>query len=95
MHSGINLESDPLLTLGEACRLLPRRPSPATLWRWRAKGINGTRLECVRVGGKWYTTRAAMSEFVRRQTEAATPIDDGPRERSASTQRRLADAGLV
>ena len=34
----IDLAQDELLTLSQACRLLPRRPSPATLWRWRTDG---------------------------------------------------------
>lgn len=97
----INLESDDLLTRGEACRLLPSRPSPATLWRWRTKGV-GTgnqriRLECDRVGGRWYTTRAAMAEFISRQTAATTvpANDDPPGGRSVATQQRLQAAGLL
>jgi hypothetical protein len=98
MHN-INLETDELLALGEACRLLPIKPSPATLWRWRTKGVRAGNqriwLECVRVGGRWYTTRAAMARFISQQTAAATPIDDEPRERSALTERKLDEAGLI
>lgn len=96
----INLESDELLTLSEACRLLPTKPSPTTLWRWRTKGIlvNGQRirLECIRVGGKgWHTTRFAFSEFLRRQTEVATVADSESTERSERTERKLTEAGLL
>lgn len=100
--SSIDLESDEqLLTLAEACRLLPRQPSPATLWRWRTKGIltNGQRikLDCVRVGGTWCTTRKAMAEFLRRQTEAALSVgnDESTPERSPATERKLKAAGLL
>lgn len=95
----IDLENDELLTLAQACRLLPRKPSPATLWRWRKVGVlvNGQRirLECIRVGGKWHTTRKAFSEFVRSQTEAATIDDTESTERSERTERKLTEAGLL
>jgi len=96
----IDLERDELLTLAQACRLLPRKPSPATLWRWRKTGIlfNGQRiqLECVRVGGVWYTTAKAFADFLRRQTEAASSQNsDEPHERSEQTQRKLTEVGLL
>lgn len=95
----IDLDNDELLTLAEACRLLPRKPSPATCWRWRKVGVlvNGQRirLECIRVGGKWHTTRKAFSEFLRCQTEAATPDDTEPNERTERTERKLSEAGLL
>ena len=99
----IDLDHDELVTLGEACRLLPRRRSPATLWRWRTSGVlvNGRRirLECVRVGGQWHTTRAAFSEFLRTQTDAALPSsstdDEQPDGRSEAVEQKLKDAGLL
>lgn len=99
LAQAIDLDNDELLTLAEACRLLPRKPSPSTLWRWRTKGVvvNGQRirLDCVRVGGKWHTTRSAFSEFLRRQTEAATTDDTESTERSERTERKLTEAGLL
>ena len=48
----INLETDKLRPLSYVIRdRIGKRTSPATLWRWRLKGVNGVRLECVRVGG--------------------------------------------
>jgi hypothetical protein len=49
-----------------------RRPSYSTIWRWRVRGVNGARLECVRAGGVWYTTPAAFAEFLRQQTANAS-----------------------
>ncbi|MFV1969065.1 MAG: DUF1580 domain-containing protein [Pirellulaceae bacterium] len=95
----IDLENDELLTLAQACHLLPRRPSPATLWRWRTKGVavkgQRIRLECVRAGGTWCTTKQAFADFLRRQTDAADPAEPKPSTRSESTERRLAEAGLL
>jgi len=76
----IDLQHEELLTLSEACQLLPRIPSPSTLWRWRTKGVvaNGQRirLTCVRAGGVWYTSRQSFAEFLRRQTDAALGASD-------------------
>jgi hypothetical protein len=94
-----------LLSLAEAARLLPKAPNPATLWRWRTKGIRGVRLKTVLVGGRRYVSRAALNRFIQAVT-AATQQSDGPsaaaapqkgstRRRSAETSRRLKEAGLA
>lgn len=102
LKDGIDLERDELLTLSEACRLLPRQPSPATLWRWRTRGlkVNGkcVKLECIRVGARWCTTREALADFLRRSTEAASPTESAEeeqQERDPATQRRLKAAKLT
>jgi hypothetical protein len=80
---------------------LGRRISPATLWRWRLKGVNGVKLECLRVGGCWFTTDAAFTEFLRAQTANAlaactgSAAADVPAERSPEKVRRLKAAGLL
>lgn len=86
----------PLLTLAEACRRLPTRPAPATMWRWRVRGVNGVRLACVRVGSRWYTTEKAMTQFIAQQTAAkCSPHAASPAPgRSAATRQRLREAGL-
>ena len=95
----INLETDDLIPVGQLLKQrLGKRISPATLWRWRLKGINGARLECVLCGGCWMTTAAAFAEFVRSQTANCqpAPMDDAaPTERSEVTKRKLAAAGLL
>jgi hypothetical protein len=100
MYSTIDLETDDLIPIGQIVRdRLGRRLSPATIWRWRLKGVKAgnqtIRLEAVRVAGIWHTTAAAFAEFIRAQTEAATPTDDPPSERSDATKRQLEKAGLL
>ena len=57
------------LSLSEVARLLPaspatgRKPSTCSIWRWITKGVNGTRLQSWRVGGRWYTTAQAVETF--------------------------------
>ncbi len=97
--AAINIETDALIPLGElAKQRLGKRPSPATLWRWRLRGVNGARLAVVKSGGCWMTTAAAFAEFLRAQTANCqpAPLDtDVPTERSAATAKKLAAAGLL
>jgi hypothetical protein len=77
----IDLESERLMGLADAARMLPGRDGravhPATLTRWIAKGAKGpdggrVRLEAVRVGGRWVTSAEAVQRFV----EALTPTPE-------------------
>ena len=60
-------ESEQLITLTEAAKLLPRvngrKPAVCTLWRWCRKGLRGQFLAYVRVGRRICTTRQAMLRF--------------------------------
>ena len=63
------------LTLGEAARLAPTRPSPNAVWRWCRRGIksrNGQRvtLKHVRVGGKIFTTAEDVKAFFEKLADA-------------------------
>jgi hypothetical protein len=89
----IDVETDELKPAAELLKArLGHRVSPATLWRWHKHGTRGTRLECVRVGGLLHTTTEALAEFIRGQNPEAVPT---ARTRSATTARRLQEAGLV
>ena len=55
---------DEPLTLSEAARLLPGKPHPSTLWRWRRKGVRGVKLRTLSVGGRPWVTRAAIADFL-------------------------------
>lgn len=83
----IEIGHDHLLTYGQAAQLLPKgsRPSYSTFWRWWNRGIRGVRLETVLVGGKRYTTAAAMQRFA----EALSGREQaGSRNASCKTVRR-------
>ena len=99
MAAVINIETDDIRPAQQVIKSRTgKRVSPATLWRWRLKGVGGVKLPMVRVGGVWHTTVEAFAEFVRAQTAALTPADpvgEVSAERSESTRRRLEAAGLV
>jgi hypothetical protein len=74
----IDLLTETSLSLTEAARLLPcgrrnRKPHLSTLLRWvltGAKSATGelVRLEALRLGGRWVTTREALQRFAERLT---------------------------
>ena len=56
------------ITLAEAAKLAPGRPSACAVWRWCRIGIksrNGQRirLEHIRAGGRIFTSETALAAF--------------------------------
>jgi predicted DNA-binding transcriptional regulator AlpA len=64
---------EPLLTIAEVTKLIPQRPSRATLWRWISRGVNGVRLRSVKCGGRRLFPTTAVAEFIA----ACTAKHDG------------------
>ena len=62
-------ETSQILTL-LARELLGMRCSPPTLWRWCVRGTRAGKLDAVYAGGRWMTTRAALLDFLERQSAA-------------------------
>jgi len=62
-----SLAGEELLSLQEAVRLVPkvngRHMATTTLWRWCRKGLSGVRLEHVRAGRNYATSRQALERF--------------------------------
>jgi hypothetical protein len=96
----IDLTSESTLSLIQAARLLPpgRRGRPATLsciLRWVLKGAPGpngerVKLEALRLGSRWVTSREALQRFA----EALTPSLDAPTAlapRTPTARRRAAE----
>ena len=55
--------SEKLLTLREAAQLVPGAPSVSTLWRWIMRAERS--LEATKVGGRFFTTEAAIARFIK------------------------------
>lgn len=91
----IDLETDQLLTLGQARNLFPKPPSLNTMWRWRTKGINGVKLPAVKCGPRWLTAKNAIREFIRLQTVAVQPVTTESGTRTSQVTRDLQAAGLL
>ena len=66
---------DSYITLTEAAKLSPGRPSSCAVWRWCRVGLksrNGERIKLrhSRVGGRIFTTESDLSEFFRAVADA-------------------------
>jgi hypothetical protein len=95
----IDISNETLISLPEAGRSLPagRRGRPvhaSCIFRWIMQGSTApdgrrVRLEAIRLGGRWLTSREALSRFA----EALTPqFDDEPIMPRSQTQRQRASA---
>jgi hypothetical protein len=80
MPQSAKMMSDPqpgeYIRLAEAARESPGTPTPNALWRWCRRGVKvrgsqqRVRLQHVRSGGRVFTTRAWLHEFLRSAAEA-------------------------
>lgn len=71
----------PLITLTEATKIAPGRPSTNCLWRWCRRGVisrggERIRLQHRRIGGKIFTALSWLEEFGRQLAEADTRYFD-------------------
>ena len=79
----IDIRLEKLVTLADAAPFCPRRrhqkrPHPSTLSRWGRHGINGIRLETLRVGATTCTTVEALQRFFERLEAAARALEAAP-----------------
>ncbi|MEI7837955.1 MAG: DUF1580 domain-containing protein [Planctomycetota bacterium] len=97
-------ETQDYITLTQAAKRAPGRPSINCIWRWCRKGVlardgQRVRLEHVRIGGKLYTTEAWLIQFGRSLAEAdadyfrlqGRPVVSQPSFRPRTEKQRQAD----
>jgi hypothetical protein len=94
----IDLTSETLISLSEAARLLPRgrRNRPVTLscvLRWVLDGVrlpsgSAVRLQAVRMGGRWLTSKEALQRFADAQTPRLDGQPEQPAPRAPSARQR-------
>src|SRR5437588_361261 len=69
------LGDEELIPLPEAGRLVAARAGikvgKEALAGWRTRGIRGVKLDCTKIGHRWFTTREALREFFEGSTAAA------------------------
>lgn len=95
------IEAGQGLSLSAAGRLFPAfrgqgRVGPSTTFRWATKGAKAqggelVKLEAIRVGGRWLTSRSAITRFVAALTEHSSPAG-APPSRTPSQRRRACEA---
>ncbi len=91
----IDIQREQLISFHELARALPRRRRDrplhiSTVHRWRSRGLNGIRLEAVRVGGQWNTSWDAFRRFCDRLTALHSERDPEPIQ--SKSQRGLSES---
>jgi hypothetical protein len=104
----IDLVAETPLSLRQAAALFPinrngRPVSVSCIFRWIAQGVRGPdggvlRLEALRAGGRWITSREAVQRFVEAQTPRlsdAPPLPPSAAERSRHAARVAAQLDAI
>jgi len=89
--------SEKLLSLAQATHEVHGRPTVRTIWRWYLTGVDGVRLETVKIGGRRYTSKEALERFQERLTNPtkSRPTDSARRAREiADAEAELQEAGF-
>lgn len=84
MSSDIYRPVEEFLSLSEAAEALPGNPHKSTVWRWVLRGVRGIRLATIVRGGRRYTTRQFLADFISATTAAA----NGEPSRTGSPKQR-------
>jgi hypothetical protein len=97
----LDVSSESTISLIQAARLLPpgRRGRPVSLsclLRWVLTGATGpsgerVRLEAVRLGGRWVTSREALQRFAERLTPALSDTPTPPTPRTPTARQRACE----
>ncbi len=59
----LRLLTEKRISLGQAARTIDVHP--ATIWRWATRGVNGVKLETIRLGGgKLWSSEQALTRFI-------------------------------
>jgi hypothetical protein len=91
------VQDDDLVSINVARGWLPRasngrKISLDTLYRWCQKGLkNGVRMEAVKIGSRWYTTRKWVQDFIRAGKPNLAVGDAAPVLRTRQQRDRAVD----
>ena len=92
----MSLRDEEKISFPEASRITPGHPSINTLHRWRLIGLRDERLETCKIGGKRFTSAAALQRFFD-ATDPDSQQDHAPRVMAKQRQAAIeaAEQSLV
>ena len=69
-HSNLDILNEDLISLQETAKEVPRPSGKkplhyATVWRWAHRGLNGHKLETVKIGSQVMTSRQRLHAFLK------------------------------
>lgn len=85
-----DLLNETLVAFAELAKCIPGRPHTRTITRWADRGIDGVRLEWVRIGRKRFTSREAFNRFTQRISKSSPSESQSARQRAANDELRSA-----
>lgn len=62
--NSLSLLAEDVISFREAQKEIPTRPCLQTIYRWCERGVDGIKLERVRIGGRFVTSRQAVHRFL-------------------------------
>lgn len=88
----IDIGSERIVTLPQAAKLVPvtrngKPPHASTIWRWAVRGLNGTKLETIQIGGLRATSAEALQRFFERLSSGNKPVAITPASRRRAIER--------
>jgi len=92
MKRTIDLTTETVFPVSEAPQHIPGRPSKASCWRWVLQGVGGIKLESILIGGKRFTSHAAIQRFVDQRTAASNGDSTTPSLTSLQREREISKA---
>ena len=97
----IDLAAETTIPLSDAPKHLPakngKRIHLATVYRWIMRGVQGVKLESLKVGGGRVTSVEALQRFAERLSSDGAPISRSTRQRERAgdkAERELAEIGI-
>ena len=96
----IDSDSETLVTTTQAARIMApagaRPVAASTVWRWIRNGVNGAKLESIRIGRRIFTSQEAISRFIKKQASNLEISNTGEsQECDAAIQAELQESGLA
>ncbi|MEM7204103.1 MAG: DUF1580 domain-containing protein [Planctomycetota bacterium] len=94
METSERLMREGLVAATAAAKRAGLRVSVWTLLRWMRRGVRAGRLEAVKVGGRWYTSAAAMRRFIARGAPPPVRLGCAGKQTDVAAERYLESVGL-
>ncbi|MDZ4685309.1 MAG: DUF1580 domain-containing protein [Planctomycetaceae bacterium] len=92
----LEFDGTDFIPISQAGKHFPSSRSRATVWRWILNGVRGQKLATILIGGRRFTSAAAIQSFLERLNPAVADDKVGERRRrqAMAAQHQLAARGL-
>ena len=90
----IDISIENLIPIRDVPRRLPPRPTGkrvhiSAVYRWIQRGVQGVRLEYIKIGGTTYTSKEALQRFADRHTGNGGPSQETQLPATATRRKQI------